>query len=318
MNLKSVFYCGLFLCFAYCSLIVGADKDKLAQVETGSGSGSGSGSGGGAGSGSGSGGGAGSGGGSGSGAIVCTIPADCDDEDPCTADTCNTASMMCKNDDIDADADGHLAQVVAGVSCRGDDCSETKDDDNDDGLPDGPQIYPGNDEVCDGLDNDCNCGADKTSVAVGGGCSVTCLGFSCTTPLEVSLSGTNPLSIKGNYAHFQNVLGGAGTDICDMTGIRNEAVYEVSVPSGDAVSVCFYDAPSSTAYVTSRIAVSQATCSEGDFTCLGDSDEVALAASTTTRKLFMVVQSSSASTANNMRDFNVYAKVLAIGESCPP
>jgi hypothetical protein len=75
----------------------------------------------------------------------------CDDKDPCTKDTCDSAKGLCvfAPETIDNDKDGHKGPkpgYAAGDpgSC-GDDCDDTS-----------AAAFPGNKEVCDGIDNDCN------------------------------------------------------------------------------------------------------------------------------------------------------------------
>lgn len=75
----------------------------------------------------------------------------CDDGDPCTDDTCDSATGKCAfaPRTLDVDGDGHRAPVAGKKpgepgSC-GDDCDDTSN-----------KAYPGNKEVCDGVDNDCN------------------------------------------------------------------------------------------------------------------------------------------------------------------
>jgi hypothetical protein len=75
----------------------------------------------------------------------------CDDNDPCTADTCDPATGLCSYAPatLDLDGDGHRAPRPgfapgAPGSC-GDDCNDAN-----------ANAYPGNLEVCDGVDNDCN------------------------------------------------------------------------------------------------------------------------------------------------------------------
>ena len=66
---------------------------------------------------------------------------DCDDGDACTANDCDPTNG-CENPLIDADMDGHAPESLG--AC-GDDC-----DDSD------PARYGGAEELCDGVDNDCN------------------------------------------------------------------------------------------------------------------------------------------------------------------
>jgi hypothetical protein len=86
---------------------------------------------------------------------VCAVldPVDCDDNDPCTADECVGLPMgaHCSYgpSTFDLDGDGHRAPLpgkMAGEegSC-GDDCNDAAE-----------AAFPGNTEVCDGVDNDCN------------------------------------------------------------------------------------------------------------------------------------------------------------------
>lgn len=76
---------------------------------------------------------------------------DCDDNDPCTLDECEPASAICRYAPAtrDNDGDGFNGPRVGTKpgddgSC-GDDCDDTSE-----------LAFPGNLEVCDGVDNDCN------------------------------------------------------------------------------------------------------------------------------------------------------------------
>jgi len=84
-------------------------------------------------------------------ACVPLEPVDCDDQDTCTIDSCVPETGECEHGPatLDSDGDGHRAPLpgmVAGApgSC-GDDCDDSS-----------PLAYPGNEELCDGVDNDCN------------------------------------------------------------------------------------------------------------------------------------------------------------------
>jgi hypothetical protein len=86
-------------------------------------------------------------------------PVNCDDNDPCTKDTCHPATGKCSyaHATPDNDGDGHFAPLPGFApgspgSC-GDDCDDTN-----------PHVYPGAPEVCDGIDNDCDGVADEGAV----------------------------------------------------------------------------------------------------------------------------------------------------------
>src|SRR5262249_53667076 len=63
----------------------------------------------------------------------------------CTKDSCNKSTGACDNvhSTLDVDGDGHRAPLPDGTC--GDDCDDTD-----------PRAFPGNTEVCDGVDNDCD------------------------------------------------------------------------------------------------------------------------------------------------------------------
>ena len=68
------------------------------------------------------------------------LPALCDDEDECTADSCDPSFDACVAIEIGADEDGDGL-----TECRGD-CDDTRSD-----------VYPESPEVCDRVDQDCDC-----------------------------------------------------------------------------------------------------------------------------------------------------------------
>jgi hypothetical protein len=78
-------------------------------------------------------------------------PIVCDDGDPCTSDVCNSRSGECSFTPLTVDRDGDgFPPPRPGFSrldpaACGSDCDDTS-----------AQAFPGNREVCDGLDNDCD------------------------------------------------------------------------------------------------------------------------------------------------------------------
>ncbi|MCO4768875.1 MAG: hypothetical protein KDA24_02520 [Deltaproteobacteria bacterium] len=94
---------------------------------------------------------------------------DCDDADidnfPGNTETCDGADNDCDgldDDGFDLDADGV-------TTCGGDGVSGTSDDDCDDAAA---ASFPGNPEVCDGIDNDCNGSVDDGLDADNDGVSI--------------------------------------------------------------------------------------------------------------------------------------------------
>ncbi|MCA9600321.1 MAG: hypothetical protein KC776_43755 [Myxococcales bacterium] len=85
------------------------------------------------------------------GHCVASEPKNCDDGDECTGDSCNPATGECESTPLTLDQDGDGFRgprpgFAAGApgSC-GDDCDDTS-----------AKAFPGNPEVCDGVDNDCD------------------------------------------------------------------------------------------------------------------------------------------------------------------
>lgn len=84
---------------------------------------------------------------------VCTVPVpiSCDDGDECTEDSCDSDTGECQSRELTSDQDGDgfkgprpgFAPGAPGAC--GDDCDDTS-----------PLAFPGAEEVCDGVDNDCD------------------------------------------------------------------------------------------------------------------------------------------------------------------
>jgi hypothetical protein len=128
---------------------------------------------------------------------VASKPVDCDDNDPCTTDTCNRDTGLCEYQPatLDLDGDGHRAPRPgfapgAPGSC-GDDCDDTN-----------PHAFPGNPETCDGVDNDCNGVVDDNA-------SFTPLGAG-----DVRISGPIAPAVPGGLAYSGSSYAAAytGTD----------------------------------------------------------------------------------------------------------
>jgi putative metal-binding protein len=88
----------------------------------------------------------------------------CNDESPCTTDSCQSGACVFMDARVDADGDGafasgNLSDPKAALGC-GTDCDDAA-----------PMVHPGAVELCDALDNDCNGVIDEGSLLfpAGGG-----------------------------------------------------------------------------------------------------------------------------------------------------
>ncbi len=175
-------------------------------------------------------------------------PVDCDDGDICTIDACDPEDGTCSYEPASKDLDGDMvngpregAKAGDPDSC-GDDCDDTN-----------PEAYPGNDEVCDGADNDCNGIVDDNAVFIPEGLA----------PVQVSsdaldLAGTGGLAFSGTtyVATYYGVASGgisAFKNVLDETGLpTGESTLTVTssdsaggpiVWTGDRYGVLWQDRP---------------------------------------------------------------------------
>ena len=73
-------------------------------------------------------------------------PIDCSNDDPCTVDFCSEETGGCVHELLDEDGDGVYAREAPdGTPCEGIDCDDSNN-----------EVYPGADEKCDMIDNDCD------------------------------------------------------------------------------------------------------------------------------------------------------------------
>jgi hypothetical protein len=84
--------------------------------------------------------------------VACYTDEDCDDSDPCTMDECDDVDSVCVYAPLDADGDGHVAELgPGGEDCGGDDCDDADID-----------TYAGaTDDACDMVDRDCDGSIDE-------------------------------------------------------------------------------------------------------------------------------------------------------------
>jgi hypothetical protein len=118
---------------------------------------------------------------------------DCDDNDPCTNDSCDPDTGVCNYEiaTFDLDGDGFRGPILgkkAGTpgSC-GDDCNDAND-----------AAYPGGIEVCDGVDNDCNDIIDDNATFIPEGLEpvrVSTADFSYADPAGIAWSGEQYVAV---------------------------------------------------------------------------------------------------------------------------
>lgn len=124
---------------------------------------------------------------------------DCDDDDPCTKDTCNPDTGKCAyaHATPDQDGDGHFAPLpgftAGSTGACGDDCDDTN-----------PKVYPNAAELCDGVDNDCDGIVDNGAV------------YLPKTAADVRVSGPVAPAEPGGFAYdgqsYVAAYSGQGTD----------------------------------------------------------------------------------------------------------
>ncbi|NUO52149.1 MAG: hypothetical protein HOV80_25125 [Polyangiaceae bacterium] len=147
-------------------------------------------------------------------------PVDCNDDDICTIDLCNPKDGACSYEPAshDFDGDGVNGPREGAKAGQPDSCGDDCDDTN-------PAAFPGNEEVCDGADNDCNGIVDDNAVFIPEGLA----------PVQVSsraleLAGTGGLawsgssyvaayfgSTSGAISAFRNVLDEAGNPSAELS-----------------------------------------------------------------------------------------------------
>lgn len=136
---------------------------------------------------------------------VWSLPVDCGQGQMCSNGNCIGGGGC-----TDLDNDGHGAGCAAGPDC---------DDTN-------PNRFPGNPEVCDGIDNDCNAGPDDEAG----------LGGTCTTGTGACMATGTP-ACNGNML-VCNVTNQPGSpEVCDM--VDNDC--DGQVDEGNVCQACTAD-----------------------------------------------------------------------------
>jgi hypothetical protein len=124
---------------------------------------------------------------------ACATAADCEaiwEGDACKANiACDPVSSICSFETLDKDGDGHPPQI-----CGGDDCDDSS-----------ANRFPGNTEVCDEVDNDCDGDVDEyvNGPENCGGCGIACpSGATCSDNGDCQCPGTTPGVCNGACVDF--------------------------------------------------------------------------------------------------------------------
>lgn len=134
-------------------------------------------------------------------ACISGTPLDCVDGIACTDDLCNPIEG-CENPLIDGDMDGHAPTTLG--AC-GDDCDDTRAD-----------VYTGAEELCDGVDNNCNTDIDEVAPTWYIDCDAD--GFAATTDSSRTGCTEPPSSATGCSGQWTNTrpVDTASTDCNDV------------------------------------------------------------------------------------------------------
>jgi hypothetical protein len=145
----------------------------------------------------------------------CARPTDCNDNNPCTVEACNSGT--CANTPVDRDGDGSPAAMVDGAMCAfpNADC----DDNN-------RAVNPSAMEICDRIDNNCNRMIDEIP-----GCMVMPPpNTTCATAARLDLTSATSAEVTGDNSRAMSTVSG----YCGRgdLGTGGELWYQVTWPAG--------------------------------------------------------------------------------------
>ena len=172
---------------------------------------------------------------------------ECDDNDPCTSDSCVPETGACSYQiaTLDLDSDGYRGPIPGTIAGQPGSCGDDCDDAN-------AAAHPGGVEICDGVDNDCNGIIDDnaTFVPISGEVVVSSTALQPASPGGLAWSGTNYASFysgksSGNRV-YMSLLNPGGAKItppgeAPFTFVNADAFAGPTVWVGDRFGVIWQD-----------------------------------------------------------------------------
>jgi hypothetical protein len=178
-------------------------------------------------------------------------PVSCDDDDICTIDTCDSETGACGHEPATFDNDGDMHRgpregtIPGDPDACGDDCDDTNEN-----------AFPGNIEVCDGTDNDCNGVVDDGASFVPVDADqivVSSADFNTVIPGSLAWSGTSYAAIYSGsmgegFDIYRAMLAPDGTQVVPqerMTVANSDSAGGPVVWTGDRYGVAWQERPNS-------------------------------------------------------------------------
>ena len=175
----------------------------------------------------------------------------CNDGDACTADTCD-AARGCQASLIDMDGDGHAPLALG--AC-GSDCLDTN-----------PNVYVGAEELCDGIDNNCNAMVDEVAPSWYIDCDRD--GYAGSTSGAIQSCTTPTIATPGCSGRWISLRpAGTGTIDCNdgSSAVRpgaTEIVGDEADQNCDGREICYADSDDDDYRTTSQVASTDLDCTD--------------------------------------------------------
>ena len=181
---------------------------------------------------------------------------DCNDNDPCTTDTCAPETGACSYQiaTLDLDGDGYRGPIPGTIAGTPGSCGDDCDDSN-------AAAHPGGIEICDGVDNDCNGIIDDnaTFVPISSEVVVSSPGLQPASPGGLAWSGKVYASLYSGKSSgsrvFMSILNPGGDKVsppgeAPFTFVNADSFAGPTVWVGDRFGVIWQDRRNNNNYQT--------------------------------------------------------------------